>query len=146
MCGLCWCFHVKNPIVGGAVFYSGPGYFLWWIVSSPACFSGSLCDSWSSQGYLLPVLDTVLVRKSWRRRGFGLQMLEDFCSTFHTEKFLGVSSPLSPSMVAGQLWFSIILLYPPSKPIYFFIYIHTPLLFAFFLSRGKVYQIIFHIC
>nr|XP_046249910.1 protein FAM169B isoform X2 [Scatophagus argus] len=61
---------------------------------------GSLCDSWSSHGYQLPVLDTVLVRKSWRRRGFGLQMLEDFCSSFCTEKFLGVSSPLSPSMVA----------------------------------------------
>ncbi|XP_034540828.1 protein FAM169B-like [Notolabrus celidotus] len=27
-------------------------------------------------------------------------MLEDFCSSFSTEKFLGVSSPLSPSMVA----------------------------------------------
>lgn len=61
---------------------------------------GSLCDSWSSQSYLLPVLDTVLVRKSWRRRGFGLHMLEDFCSSFPTEKFLGVSSPLSPSMAA----------------------------------------------
>ncbi|XP_076589519.1 protein FAM169B [Chaetodon auriga] len=61
---------------------------------------GSLCDSWSSHGYLLPVLDTVLVRKSWRRRGFGLQMLEDFCSSFSSENFLGVSSPLSPSMVA----------------------------------------------
>ncbi|XP_068595060.1 protein FAM169B-like [Brachionichthys hirsutus] len=32
---------------------------------------GSLCDSWNGQGYLLPVLDTVLVRKRWRRRGFG---------------------------------------------------------------------------
>ncbi|XP_041795129.1 protein FAM169B isoform X3 [Chelmon rostratus] len=62
---------------------------------------GSLCDSWSSHGYLLPVLDTVLVRKSWRRRGFGLHMLEDFCSSFPTETFLGLSSPLSPSMVAG---------------------------------------------
>lgn len=61
---------------------------------------GSLCDSWSSQSYLLPVLDTVLVRKSWRRRGFGLLMLEDFCSSFSTEKFLGISSPLSSSMAA----------------------------------------------
>ncbi|XP_042370827.1 protein FAM169B-like, partial [Plectropomus leopardus] len=64
---------------------------------------GSLCDSWSGSCYLLPVLDTVLVRRSCRRRGFGLQMLEDFCSSFSTEKFLGVSSPLSPSMAAGQL-------------------------------------------
>ncbi|XP_074487729.1 protein FAM169B [Sebastes fasciatus] len=61
---------------------------------------GSLCDGWSSRCYLLPALDTVLVRRSWRRRGFGLQMLEDFCSSFSTEQFLGVSSPLSPSMVA----------------------------------------------
>ncbi|XP_030280519.1 protein FAM169B isoform X2 [Sparus aurata] len=61
---------------------------------------GSLCDSWSSQAYLLPVLDTVLVRASWRRRGCGLHMLEDFCSSFSTEEFMGVSSPLSPSMVA----------------------------------------------
>ncbi|XP_071362981.1 protein FAM169B [Trachinotus anak] len=61
---------------------------------------GSLCDSWGSRCYLLPVLDTVLVRRSCRRRGFGLQMLEDFCSSFSTEEFLGVSSPLSPSMAA----------------------------------------------
>ncbi|KAG8012905.1 hypothetical protein GBF38_020857, partial [Nibea albiflora] len=60
----------------------------------------SLCDSWTGQAYLLPVLDTVLVRKSCRRRGFGLQMLEDFCSSFHSETFLGVSCPLSPSMAA----------------------------------------------
>ncbi|XP_038130376.1 protein FAM169B [Cyprinodon tularosa] len=61
---------------------------------------GSLCDHWSSRCYLLPVLDTALVRKSCRRRGFGLQMLHDFCSSFSSEDFLGVSSPLSSSMVA----------------------------------------------
>ncbi|XP_045892273.1 protein FAM169B isoform X2 [Micropterus dolomieu] len=61
---------------------------------------GSLCDSWSTRCYLLPVLDTVLVRRSWRRRGFGLQMLKDLCSSLSTEGFLGVSSPLSPNMVA----------------------------------------------
>lgn len=72
----------------------------------PFDFLGSLCDSWSGQCYLLPVLDTVLVRKSWRRRGFGSQMLENFCSTFHSEKFLGVSSPLSPSWVTGQVMLS----------------------------------------
>ncbi|KAK5867986.1 hypothetical protein PBY51_012435 [Eleginops maclovinus] len=60
---------------------------------------GSLCDGWSSRCYLLPALDTLLVRRSWRRRGFGLHMLEDFCSSFSTEQFLGVSAPLSPSMV-----------------------------------------------
>ncbi|KAM7003467.1 protein FAM169B [Tautogolabrus adspersus] len=61
---------------------------------------GSLCDSWSGCCYLLPVLDTILVRRSFRRRGFGLQMLEDFCSMFPSDKFLGASSPLSSSMVA----------------------------------------------
>ncbi|KAK2841819.1 hypothetical protein Q5P01_012019 [Channa striata] len=61
---------------------------------------GSLCDSWGSRCYLLPVMDTVLVRRSWRKRGLGLLMLEDFCSTFSTEEFLGVSCPLSLSMVA----------------------------------------------
>uniref|UniRef100_A0A3Q1GK25 Protein FAM169B-like n=1 Tax=Acanthochromis polyacanthus TaxID=80966 RepID=A0A3Q1GK25_9TELE len=61
---------------------------------------GSLCNAWSSCCYLLPVLDTLLVRSSCRRRGFGLQMIQDFCSTFPTEAFLGISSPLSASMVA----------------------------------------------
>ncbi|XP_017284358.1 protein FAM169B isoform X1 [Kryptolebias marmoratus] len=61
---------------------------------------GSLCDGWSSCCYLLPVLDTLLVRRSCRRRGFGLQILEDFCSSFSSEEFLGLSSPLSPSMAA----------------------------------------------
>ncbi|KAM8891453.1 protein FAM169B isoform 2-T4 [Spinachia spinachia] len=63
---------------------------------------GSLCGGCSSRCYLLPVLDTVLVRRSWRRRGLGLQMLTDFCTSFSAEPFLGVSAPLSPGMVAGQ--------------------------------------------
>lgn len=73
------------------------------VVKTPcprSAVSGSLCDGRSSRCYLLPVLDTVLVRRSCRRRGFGLQMLEDFCSSFSTEEFLGVSSPLSPSMAS----------------------------------------------
>ncbi|XP_056137173.1 protein FAM169B [Lampris incognitus] len=61
---------------------------------------GSLCDGWTGQGYLLPVLDTVLVRGCQRRHGLGLQMLEDFCSSFPGEEVLGISSPLSPGMVA----------------------------------------------
>lgn len=97
--------------------------------------SGSLCDSWSSHCYLLPVLDTVLVRRSRRRRGFGLQMLEDFCSSFSTETYVGVSSPLSPSMVAGQLRFSFILLSPPLQgPFCLFIYILLLFLSLFIFS------------
>ncbi|XP_019733753.1 protein FAM169B isoform X3 [Hippocampus comes] len=61
---------------------------------------GSLCDSWSSRCYQLPVLDTVLVRPSWRKRGLGLKMLSDFCSSFPSEQVLGISVPLSPSMIA----------------------------------------------
>ncbi|XP_028305684.1 protein FAM169B isoform X5 [Gouania willdenowi] len=61
---------------------------------------GSLLNCWSGACYLLPVLDTVLVRKSCRRRGFGLQMLKDFCSSFTVDETLGVSSPISPSMAA----------------------------------------------
>lgn len=73
----------------------------------------------------------MLVRASWRRRGCGLHMLEDFCSSFSTEEFMGVSSPLSPSMVAGQQRFSLTL---PTKSIYLFIYIHSlPSLFPFIL-------------
>ncbi|KAK0138550.1 Protein FAM169B [Merluccius polli] len=60
---------------------------------------GSLCGRWTGQSYLLPVFDTTLVRGCWRGRGFGLQMLSDFCSLFPREEVVGVSSPLSPSMV-----------------------------------------------
>ena len=117
-----------------AVFYRGPtvmDYILYNSNCCPAHISGSLCDSWSSQAYLLPVLDTVLVRASWRRRGCGLHMLEDFCNSLSTEEFMGVSSPLSPGMVAGQRRFSLIL---PTKSVYLFVYIHSfPSLFPFIL-------------
>ncbi|XP_066558040.1 protein FAM169B [Amia ocellicauda] len=59
---------------------------------------GSLCDSFTSQSYKLPVLDTLFVRRHWRRRGFALEMLEDFCSSFGKEEALGISNPISPSM------------------------------------------------
>jgi len=68
----------------------------------PTFFKGSLCSRWTAQSYLLPVFDTTLVRQCWRGRGFGLQMLSDFCSLFPREEVVGVSSPLAPSMVAGQ--------------------------------------------
>ncbi|XP_061679650.1 protein FAM169B [Syngnathoides biaculeatus] len=61
---------------------------------------GSLYDSWSSSCYSMPVLDTVLVRRSWRRQGLGHKMLSDFCSSFSSEEVLGISMPLSASMVA----------------------------------------------
>ncbi|XP_044300919.1 protein FAM169B-like isoform X3 [Varanus komodoensis] len=59
---------------------------------------GSLCDGHSSQCYLLPVLDTVFVRKKFRRRGLGTKMLHDFCQTFAAEEALGLSHPISAGM------------------------------------------------
>ncbi|CAN9498635.1 unnamed protein product [Ophioblennius macclurei] len=61
---------------------------------------GALCDGWSGRCYALPVLDSLQVRRSQRRRGHALHMLDDFCRCFAAEDFLGISSPLSPGMVA----------------------------------------------
>ncbi|XP_077173442.1 protein FAM169B-like isoform X3 [Paroedura picta] len=59
---------------------------------------GTLCDEHSSWCYQLPVLDTVFVRKFFRRRGLGTAMLQDFCETFTAEDALGISSPISAKM------------------------------------------------
>ncbi|MEE6508783.1 hypothetical protein FKM82_022881 [Ascaphus truei] len=58
---------------------------------------GSLCNR-SSQCYLLPILDTMFVRRKWRRRGFGTKMLQDYCRRFAKEVILGISCPISPAM------------------------------------------------
>ncbi|XP_029140610.1 protein FAM169B [Protobothrops mucrosquamatus] len=59
---------------------------------------GNLCDGHTSQCYLLPVLDTMFVRKKFRRRGLAMQMLQDFCQSFPSEEALGLSCPLSAEM------------------------------------------------
>ncbi|XP_066491962.1 protein FAM169B-like isoform X2 [Tiliqua scincoides] len=59
---------------------------------------GSLCDSHTSLCYLLPVLDTMFVRRKFRRRGLGLEMLHDFCEVFTAEDALGISCPVSVGM------------------------------------------------
>ncbi|XP_070334276.1 protein FAM169B isoform X2 [Odocoileus virginianus] len=59
---------------------------------------GSLCGDGTSSCYLLPVFDTVFVRRSHRRRGLGLAMLRDFCQTFRDDEALGISWPISPAM------------------------------------------------
>ncbi|XP_078027139.1 uncharacterized protein LOC117253156 isoform X3 [Epinephelus lanceolatus] len=59
--------------------------------------SGSLCNSFSTRSYQLPVMDSIFVRKCQRGKGFGLQMLEDFVLSFK-EDCLGLRYPLSPSM------------------------------------------------
>ncbi|XP_040113068.1 protein FAM169B-like [Oryx dammah] len=59
---------------------------------------GSLCGDGTGTCYLLPVFDTVFVRRRHRRRGLGLAMLRDFCQTFREDEALGVSWPISPAM------------------------------------------------
>ncbi|XP_062998235.1 protein FAM169B-like [Elgaria multicarinata webbii] len=59
---------------------------------------GSLCDGHTGQCYSLPVLDTMFVRKKFRRRGLGMKMLHDFCRNFATEDAVGLSCPVSADM------------------------------------------------
>nr|XP_042133806.1 protein FAM169B isoform X2 [Peromyscus maniculatus bairdii] len=59
---------------------------------------GSLCGTGTSACYLLPVFDTVFVRRKNRCRGLGTAMLKDFCDTFRAVEGLGISCPISPAM------------------------------------------------
>ncbi|XP_047411108.1 LOW QUALITY PROTEIN: soluble lamin-associated protein of 75 kDa [Sciurus carolinensis] len=59
--------------------------------------TGSICASFLTQSYQLPVLDTMFVRKKFRGKDFGLHMLEDFVDCF-TEDALGLRYPLSSLM------------------------------------------------
>ncbi|XP_050949775.1 soluble lamin-associated protein of 75 kDa [Labeo rohita] len=58
---------------------------------------GSLCNSFVSHCYLLPVMDSIFVRKDHRGNGHGLQMLEDFVDSFKDDE-LGLKYPLTPAM------------------------------------------------
>ncbi|XP_073083228.1 protein FAM169B isoform X2 [Manis javanica] len=59
---------------------------------------GSLCGDGVGVCYLLPVFDTVFIRRRYRRQGLGTAMLQDFCETFQEDEALGVSWPVSPAM------------------------------------------------
>nr|XP_055220044.1 protein FAM169BP [Gorilla gorilla gorilla]XP_055220045.1 protein FAM169BP [Gorilla gorilla gorilla] len=59
---------------------------------------GRLCGDGTGACYLLPVFDTVFIRRKHWRRGLGTAMLRDFCETFPKDKALGVSCPMSPAM------------------------------------------------
>ncbi|XP_036025347.1 protein FAM169B [Onychomys torridus] len=59
---------------------------------------GSLCGNSTSACYLLPVFDTVFVRRKNRCQGLGTAMLRDFCDTFREDEALGISCPISPAM------------------------------------------------
>ncbi|XP_072518054.1 uncharacterized protein fam169ab isoform X2 [Salminus brasiliensis] len=58
---------------------------------------GSVCSNFVSQCYLLPVMDSIFVRRGHRGKGHGLQMLEDFVDSFKDDE-LGMKFPLSPAM------------------------------------------------
>ncbi|XP_064903391.1 soluble lamin-associated protein of 75 kDa isoform X1 [Columba livia] len=59
--------------------------------------TGSVCSSYRSMTYTLPVMDTMFVRKKHRERDSGLIMLEDFVDSFK-EDSLGLRYPLSSFM------------------------------------------------
>nr|XP_044989552.1 soluble lamin-associated protein of 75 kDa [Jaculus jaculus]XP_044989553.1 soluble lamin-associated protein of 75 kDa [Jaculus jaculus]XP_044989554.1 soluble lamin-associated protein of 75 kDa [Jaculus jaculus] len=63
--------------------------------------TGSLCTSFLTQSYQLPVLDTMFIRKKHKGRDFGLHMLEDFVDSF-TEDALGLRFPLSSLMYTAS--------------------------------------------
>ncbi|NXI68789.1 F169A protein, partial [Anseranas semipalmata] len=64
---------------------------------------GSVCSSYITKCYQLPVLDTMFVRKKHRGKDLGLMMLEDFVDSF-TEDTLGLRYPLSTFMCIGKLF------------------------------------------
>ncbi|XP_069483579.1 soluble lamin-associated protein of 75 kDa isoform X2 [Ambystoma mexicanum] len=59
--------------------------------------AGSICSSYLTQRYHLPVLDTMFVRRRHREKDFGLQMLEDFVDSF-SEDALGLRYPISMTL------------------------------------------------
>ncbi|OBS76988.1 hypothetical protein A6R68_16562, partial [Neotoma lepida] len=63
--------------------------------------TGSLCASFLTQSYQLPVLDTMFIRKKYRGTDLGLHMLEDFVDSF-TEEALGLRYPLSSLMYTAS--------------------------------------------
>ncbi|XP_052015893.1 soluble lamin-associated protein of 75 kDa [Apodemus sylvaticus] len=63
--------------------------------------TGSLCTSFLTQNYQLPVLDTMFIRKKYRGKDLGLHMLEDFVDSF-TEDALGLRYPLSSLMYTAS--------------------------------------------
>lgn len=61
---------------------------------------GSLCRNFLTQCYLLPVMDTVFVRKCHRGQGHAIKILEDFVGSFRNE-YIGLKFPLSEAMYKG---------------------------------------------
>ncbi|XP_072869004.1 protein FAM169B [Chlorocebus sabaeus] len=59
---------------------------------------GSLCGDGTGTCYLLPIFDTVFIRRKHWCQGLGTAMLWDFCETFPEDEALGVSCLMSPAM------------------------------------------------
>ncbi|XP_011813586.1 PREDICTED: protein FAM169B [Colobus angolensis palliatus] len=59
---------------------------------------GSLCGDGTGACSLLPVFDTVFIRRKHWRQGLGTTMLRDFCETFPEDEALGASYLMSPAM------------------------------------------------
>ncbi|XP_066512556.1 soluble lamin-associated protein of 75 kDa [Hoplias malabaricus] len=57
----------------------------------------SLCRKFITECYQLPVMDAIFIRKYFRGHGYGLQMLEDYVSSFRND-YVGLKYPLSPAM------------------------------------------------
>ncbi|KAM6301603.1 soluble lamin-associated protein of 75 kDa [Podargus strigoides] len=59
--------------------------------------TGSVCSPYRDQRYMLPVLDTMFVRKKYSGEDYELMVLEDFVHSFG-EQLLGLRYPLSSVM------------------------------------------------
>ena len=48
----------------------------------------------------MPMLDTIFVRKQFRRNGYGKQMIQDFINS-HNGENIGISEPISDGLLKG---------------------------------------------
>ncbi|MGH0190310.1 UNVERIFIED_CONTAM: hypothetical protein FKN15_044742 [Acipenser sinensis] len=88
--------HTQREWETGFQCITGPLYSIC-LSAHVLCNAGSLCSSFLTQCYQLPVLDSIFLRKQHRGKGHGVQILEDFVNCF-TEDTLGLRYPLSPAM------------------------------------------------
>ncbi|XP_064335417.1 protein FAM169B [Camelus dromedarius] len=84
------------------VYPDAPQHKILVLVNPQDTKTGGLCGDGTGACYLLPVFDTVFVRKRYRHQGLGLAMLWDFCETFREVEALGVSWPISTAMYQGE--------------------------------------------
>ncbi|XP_069481157.1 protein FAM169B-like isoform X2 [Ambystoma mexicanum] len=90
----CACFLPHSSTEKAKIFWQKGEAVAFYTFKSKGC----LCEGSTSQCYLLPVLDTAFVRRSHRRQGLMMAMLEDFCHCMLDVDALGISAPLSTAM------------------------------------------------